>query len=146
MSAVAQTLFNGVFGIAAAITGVLAGVRSDSKIFSGSEPKEQKNGYGQVEQSKVSPAPLFWLVFGLALGSIGGLYTRTHNYLGVAPKQVVATLIEAGVSEEKATEWFLNNFRTANDPSQGVLRKSQLDTNDRALITLTSDTNWGFWL
>jgi hypothetical protein len=90
-SPVVNVLITGVLSLVGGVISGLCGIRlqSDKPAAEAGDAGEQKSA-ASVLPVGVTPVPIAFLVMSIVLGSLGGLYARTHEWFAEPPEHLAA--------------------------------------------------------
>lgn len=141
VSPVVSIVVSSVTGIAAAIVATMIGLEDErTRARNGSEDCETPNC-----RWRVNPWPLSILIIGLVLGSIGGVWARTHNWLGESPYDAVQDAVnvwsnmDTGLSDDQI-ERRLFELEYPYTPYADSLKWLKPDSSASMTSTLTLET------
>ena len=128
LSPVVHDLLSTLTTLVVATTGVLAGLEFEPD----SDPKDAdalKHTRRLSHRVAVDPLPMACVFLGIVFGAGGGLFTRTHNFLGVSPSPKSAT-IESEVGRAPSQSKPVTEQDSVGDKTQaarlGVLYRNQI--------------------
>jgi hypothetical protein len=111
-SPVVNVLITGILSLVGGVVSGLCGInlQSDKPAAEASEGEEQKSA-ASILPVGVTPVPIAFFVMSIVLGSLGGLYARTHEWFAESPEHMAAKWQKAtGLNKQEIARRFFDSM------------------------------------
>jgi hypothetical protein len=97
---VVSIVITALVGAISSVAAIATGIRGYLK----KAKKDSSTGSILIDSASILPVPFAWIVFGIIVGSCFGIYSRTHNWLGMDIYKEVEIWEDLGLEKDFVTK------------------------------------------